>query len=137
MGTNQNKSQRILLAGLVCGLVAFPAATEAQTSESMLLRQVHVSELSDVKPTDWAFTALQSLVERYACIAGYPNRTYRGAQAISRFEFAAGVSACLDKINEILASGLADKVSKDDLAKAQRLQQEFAHRVIYLARAIR
>ena len=126
MGTNQNKSQRILLAGLVCGLVAFPAATEAQTSESMLLRQVHVSELSDVKPTDWAFTALQSLVERYACIAGYPNRTYRGAQAISRFDFAAGVSACLDKINEILASGLADKVSKDDLAKAQRLQQEFA-----------
>ncbi|HBC41992.1 MAG TPA: hypothetical protein DCZ88_08870, partial [Pseudanabaena sp.] len=31
-----------------------------------------VSQLSDVRSTDWAFTALQSLVERYGCIAGYP-----------------------------------------------------------------
>lgn len=30
-----------------------------------------VSQLSDVKATDWAFQALQSLVERYGCIAGY------------------------------------------------------------------
>lgn len=37
-----------------------------------------VSQLSDVQPTDWAFQALQSLVERYGCIAGYPNGTYRG-----------------------------------------------------------
>ena len=28
-----------------------------------------VSQLSDVQPTDWAFQALQSLVERYGCIA--------------------------------------------------------------------
>jgi len=85
-----------------------------------------VSQLSDVQPTDWAFTALQSLVERYGCIAGYPDRTFRGARATTRYEFAAGLNACLDKINEILASGLADKVSKDDLAALQKLQEEFA-----------
>ncbi len=85
-----------------------------------------VSQLSDVKPTDWAFTALQSLVERYGCIAGYPDRTFRGKQATSRFEFAAGVNACLDKINEIISAGLADKVSKEDLATLQKLQEEFA-----------
>jgi hypothetical protein len=85
-----------------------------------------VSQLSDVQPTDWAFTALQSLVERYGCIAGYPDRTYRGQRAMTRYEFAAGLNACLDKINEIIASGLADKVSKEDLAALQRLQEEFA-----------
>ncbi len=85
-----------------------------------------VSQLSDVKPTDWAFTALQSLVERYGCIAGYPDRTYRGKQATSRYEFAAGLNACLDKINEIISAGLADKVSKEDLATLQKLQEEFA-----------
>ncbi|PZO40523.1 MAG: porin [Pseudanabaena frigida] len=85
-----------------------------------------VSQLSDVKPTDWAFTALQSLVERYGCIAGYPDRTYRGSQATSRYEFAAGLNACLDKINEIISAGLADKVSKEDLATLQKLQEEFA-----------
>lgn len=40
-----------------------------------------VSQLSDVKPTDWAFQALQSLVERYGCIVGYPDGTYRGNRA--------------------------------------------------------
>ncbi|ELS32009.1 iron uptake porin [Pseudanabaena biceps] len=85
-----------------------------------------VSQLSDVKPTDWAFTALQSLVERYGCIAGYPDRTFRGKQATSRYEFAAGLNACLDKINEIISAGLADKVSKADLATLQKLQEEFA-----------
>ncbi|CAN1210052.1 SLH domain-containing protein [Tumidithrix helvetica PCC 7403] len=85
-----------------------------------------VSQLSDVKPTDWAFTALQSLVERYGCIAGYPDRTYRGQRAMSRYEFAAGLNACLDKINEIISAGLADKVSKEDLAALQKLQEEFA-----------
>ncbi|MEE3716797.1 iron uptake porin [Tumidithrix elongata RA019] len=85
-----------------------------------------VSQFSDVRPTDWAFTALQSLVERYGCIAGYPDRTYRGQRAMSRYEFAAGVNACLDKINEIISAGLADKVSKEDLAALQKLQEEFA-----------
>jgi hypothetical protein len=85
-----------------------------------------VSQLSDVRPTDWAFTALQSLVERYGCIAGYPDRTFRGKQATTRFEFAAGLNACLDKINEIISAGLADKVSKQDLATLQKLQEEFA-----------
>ncbi len=85
-----------------------------------------VSQLSDVQPTDWAFTSLQSLVERYGCIAGYPNATYRGNRALSRFEFAAGLNACLDKVNELFSKGLADKVSKEDLATLQSLQTEFA-----------
>jgi hypothetical protein len=85
-----------------------------------------VSQLSDVKPTDWAFTALQSLVERYGCIAGYPDSTFRGRQATSRYEFAAGLNACLDKINEIISAGLADKVSQEDLATLKKLQEEFA-----------
>ncbi|MDX2239798.1 MAG: S-layer homology domain-containing protein, partial [Leptolyngbyaceae cyanobacterium bins.302] len=42
-----------------------------------------VSQFSDVRPTDWAFQALQSLVERYGCIVGYPDKTYRGNRALS------------------------------------------------------
>ncbi|WP_055073968.1 iron uptake porin [Pseudanabaena sp. 'Roaring Creek'] len=96
------------------------------TSETTAQNVTSVSQLSDVRPTDWAFTALQSLVERYGCIAGYPDRTFRGKQATSRYEFAAGLNACLDKINEIISAGLADKVSKSDLATLQKLQEEFA-----------
>ena len=104
-----------------------PIKTSDRTNPNLTAQGVtSVSQLSDVKPTDWAFTALQSLVERYGCIAGYPDRTYRGKQAITRYEFAAGVNACLDKINEIISAGLSDKVGKEDLATLQKLQEEFA-----------
>ncbi|UBF28165.1 iron uptake porin [Kovacikia minuta CCNUW1] len=85
-----------------------------------------VSQLTDVRPTDWAFQALQSLVERYGCIVGYPDKKYRGNQAMTRYEFAAGLNACLDRINELIAAGTADLVKKEDLAILQKLQEEFA-----------
>ncbi|MHC5598642.1 MAG: S-layer homology domain-containing protein, partial [Nostoc sp.] len=48
----------------------------SEAQESNNIDQVtSVSQFSDVQPTDWAFQALQSLVERYGCIAGYPNGT--------------------------------------------------------------
>ncbi|MGI8504433.1 MAG: iron uptake porin [Hassallia sp.] len=85
-----------------------------------------VSQFSDVQPTDWAFQALQSLVERYGCIAGYPNGTYRGNRAMTRYEFAAGLNACLDRVNELIATATADLVTKEDLATLQRLREEFS-----------
>ncbi|MEA5515914.1 iron uptake porin [Nodularia sp. UHCC 0506] len=85
-----------------------------------------VSQFSDVQPTDWAFQALQSLVERYGCIAGYPNATYRGNRALTRFEFAAGLNACLDRVNELIATATADMVTRQDLVTLQRLQEEFS-----------
>ncbi|KKD38671.1 iron uptake porin [Limnoraphis robusta] len=85
-----------------------------------------VSQLSDVQPTDWAFQALQSLVERYGCIAGYPDGTYKGNRALTRYEFAAGVNACLERINELIGASTADLVTREDLAKLQRLMEEFA-----------
>ena len=87
-----------------------------------LLAQVtSVSELSDVRPSDWAFTALQRLVEEYGCIEGFPNRTYRGNQAMTRYEFAAGLNACLDVIVQLIG----DTGTADELATIRRLQEEF------------
>ncbi|HLO52309.1 MAG TPA: iron uptake porin [Kamptonema sp.] len=85
-----------------------------------------VSQLSDVQPTDWAFQALQSLVERYGCIAGYPDGTYRGNRAMTRYEFAAGLNACLERVNELIGAGSTNLVSREDLLALQRLQEEFA-----------
>jgi hypothetical protein len=106
---------------------------EQTTSVSQLSQEANsigqvtsVSQFSDVQPTDWAFQALQSLVERYGCIAGYPNGTYRGNRAMTRYEFAAGLNACLDRVNELIATATADLVTKEDLATLQRLQEEFS-----------
>ena len=140
---SQSQSKVLSQTSSVPVLQSSLPVTEMKTQESQTIREINtelnnskksevaqnvtsVSQLSDVKPTDWAFTALQSLVERYGCIAGYPDRTFRGKQATSRYEFAAGLNACLDKINEIISAGLSDKVSKEDLATLQKLQEEFA-----------
>lgn len=98
-----------------------------QVPASNVIAQVtSVSQLSDVQPTDWAFQALQSLVERYGCIAGYPNGTYRGNRAMTRYEFAAGLNACLNRVNELVATATADLVRREDLATLQKLQEVFA-----------
>ena len=118
-----------------------PELLATETKEAQILAQVNrysnenntsgsqvtsVSQFSDVQPTDWAFQALQSLVERYGCIAGYPNGTFRGNRALSRYEFAAGLNSCLDRVNELIATATADMVTKQDLATLQRLQEEFS-----------
>ncbi|MCW5317146.1 iron uptake porin [Nostoc sp. KVJ3] len=109
-----------------------PQSTNASPSSDKLAQVTSVSQLSDVQPTDWAFQALQSLVERYGCIAGYPNQTYRGNRAMTRYEFAAGLNACLERINELIATATADLVKKEDLATLQKLQEQFAEELTTL-----
>jgi hypothetical protein len=49
-------------------------------------------------------------------IAGYPDGTYRGERALTRCEFATGLNAAIDRVNELIAAGLADAVTREDLA---------------------
>ncbi|WP_017328072.1 iron uptake porin [Synechococcus sp. PCC 7336] len=121
-----NRERALLTGCLSLGAIALTFTEPVRAQTQQFAQVTSVSQLSDVQPTDWWFSALQSLVERYGCIAGYPDGTYRGNRALTRGEFAAGLNACLDRINELIAAGLADKVSREDLATVQRLQEEFA-----------
>ncbi|NJO93211.1 MAG: iron uptake porin, partial [Hydrococcus sp. RM1_1_31] len=82
-----------------------------------------VSELRDVQPTEWAYEALRSLVERYGCIVGYPDQTYRGNRALTRWEFAAGLNACMNTMERLIQENVA--VLKEDVDTLKRLMQEF------------
>ncbi|MEM1368955.1 MAG: iron uptake porin [Cyanobacteria bacterium P01_H01_bin.15] len=97
-------------------------AAESQSTDAM--EQVQsVGQLTDVSPGDWAFEALTNLVERYGCIEGYPNRTFRGNRATTRYEFAAGLNACLNSMERLIAN--SEAVLREDIAALQRLIQEF------------
>lgn len=118
-----------LLPSTICFLLPILPAiadTEVEVGTSRMSQITNVNQLSDVQPSDWAFQALQSLVERYGCITGYPNGTFRGNRAMTRYEFAAGLNACLDRINELIATATADVITKEDLATLQRLQESFS-----------
>lgn len=104
-----------------------PAELDFQVSEETdgMDQVTNVSQLRDVSPGDWAYEALRSLVERYGCIAGYPDGTYRGNRAMTRYEFAAGINACLQQIERLIVDG-GDVVPREDFTTLQRLVDEFA-----------
>ncbi|MEH1859359.1 MAG: iron uptake porin [Nostoc sp.] len=103
----------------------FSQSPHPPDSDNQMSQVTSVSQLQDVQPSDWAFGALQSLVERYGCIAGYADGTYLGNRSISRYEFAAGLNACLEKINDAIANNKINTVNNEDLILLQRLQGEF------------
>jgi Carbohydrate-selective porin, OprB family/S-layer homology domain len=136
-----NRMSWLLKSTAICVLASIPlAAKAAEPSDQLSVDSVpgampslisdvndpaqsadqvtSVSQLSDVQPTDWAFQALQSLVERYGCIAGYPDGTFRGNRAATRYELAAALNACLDQISDRFAT-------KEDLETVKALQEEF------------
>ncbi|NEO85042.1 MAG: iron uptake porin [Spirulina sp. SIO3F2] len=119
-------------------LLAQPLAVDAQTNTQEVLNQVRdynrsrtigqgvgAAQFSDVSPSDWAYQALDDLVRRYDCLKGYPNGTFRGNRALSRYEFAAGLNACMQQIERLIAETTADFVTRDDLETLRRLMQDF------------
>lgn len=82
-------------------LVAGAALAEPYGPYVDMPQVITVSQFSDVQPTDWAYQALTNLVERYGCVAGYPDGTYRGGRAMTRYEAAALLNACLDRVTEV------------------------------------
>ena len=96
-----------------------------RSGTSQISQVSSVSELTDVDSNSWAFQALKSLVERYSCIEGYPSKKYLGNRPLSRYEFAAGLNACLYKVGEQIAAATSNLATKDNLATVQRLQEEF------------
>ena len=113
-----------MLAPVALGLIA-PTATAAElnlegVNQYASQEQVtSITQFSDVQPTDWAYQALSNLVDRYGCVAGYPNGTYKGGQSMTRFEAAALLNSCLDRVTEVT----------DEL---QRLLNEFKAELVVL-----
>lgn len=123
---NSPQSQNVAEASKVAEIGSEIGTADDLSIQEDAAQVTSVSQLSDVRPTDWAFQALQSLVERYGCIAGYPDGTFRGNRAMTRYEFAAGLNACLDRITQQISGSTGNLVSREDLASLQRLQEEFA-----------
>ncbi|MEG4967642.1 iron uptake porin [Microcoleus sp. B6-A1] len=123
---NSPQSQQVAEASKVADISSETGTADDLSIQEDAAQVTSVSQLSDVRPTDWAFQALQSLVERYGCIAGYPDGTFRGNRAMTRYEFAAGLNACLDQITKQLGGSTGNLVKREDLLALQRLQEEFA-----------
>lgn len=121
------KFSGLLLATI--GLVAQPKGAIAQSTlpEGDPMAQVtSVSEFADVSPGDWAYEAWAYLANSEQqggldCLEGYPDGSFRGRQALTRYEFAAGLASCLDAV-----VGRLENLDPEALARIEALQREFA-----------
>ena len=117
------KLQSLIIAGAVSVIPTSVMASELNLTDvnqyASSEQVTSVTQFSDVRPTDWAYQALENLVQRYGCVAGYPNGTFVGGQAMTRYEAAALLNACLDRVTE----------TTDEL---QRLLKEFKSELIVL-----
>ena len=94
-----------MLAPVALGMIAPVAANAADLNMAAVNQYsseqvTSVTQFTDIQPSDWAYQALGNLVERYGCVAGYPNGTYAGGKSMTRFEAAALLNACLDRVSE-------------------------------------
>ncbi|AFY55962.1 putative S-layer protein [Rivularia sp. PCC 7116] len=101
------------------------AAEQKMTSVDELAQVTSVDSLSDIQPSHWAFQSVKSLVERYGCVAGYPDGTYRGNRSMTRYEFAALLNGCLDRITQLIAASGNTSTSTTDMAAVNKLREEF------------
>ncbi len=108
MRFNLKPFRKLLVAPAALGLMAPVAANATELNINGVSdytatgeQVTSITQFSDVYPTDWAYQALSNLIERYGCVAGYPNGTYRGNRAMTRFEAAALLNACLDRVTEV------------------------------------
>ena len=116
----------LLSVFLVLDSIFFSALNRAnaqEMSQDIEINQINnVNDFSDVKPTDWAYLALQNLIQVYGYPQGYPDGTFRGNRVMSRYEFAAAFNRFLDLISD---SGKL-KISQNDLEIIRRLQIDFS-----------
>ena len=101
----------------------YSATLDLEQAKQLLQQVTSVNQFNDVYPTDWAYQALINLVKNYGCIAGYPNENFRGYLPITRYEAAALLSSCLDRVS----------VVTDDV---QRLVDEFKSELDFVAGSI-
>ena len=117
--------QKLLLSPILLGFGATPMIaaelqmTDVEKYSTSSDQVISIDQFSDVQPTSWAYQALTNLIERYGCVAGYPNGTYLGGRSMTRYEAAALLNACMDRVTEVT----------DELRK---LQAEFKEELIIL-----
>jgi hypothetical protein len=112
--------QRLLVAPAALGLMAPLAANAAEFNIKDVgnyagpeNQQVETTaQFSDVVPGDWTYTALKNLSESYGCVGNAYTQNLKSGQALTRFEAASLINACLESGLMASNQGLSQDISR-------------------------
>lgn len=123
------------------GSATFASVPNADVSSNIVLTSGNLAQvnidpvlaLDDISPDHWGYTAVQRLVEDHGCLVGYFDVTFRGLVAyfdvtfrgdelLTRYEFAAAMNACLDRMIELIP--LETDPGTSDVRVIQDLQRQ-------------
>lgn len=102
--------------------VTSPIGRLAQSPQKITTpsQRADVSQSSDLNPTTSTAQSPPSPIERYGCMLGYSDSTFRGDRPVSRYEFAAALNACLNQVNQLINANRGDLATQQDLAVPKR-----------------
>lgn len=86
---------------LIAVIFFYPSRTPAQTSE-----------------------ASDRVTPQFGCLSGYLNGTYQGDRLVTRNEFAAGLNACLNQVNQLIPTNRANLATRLDFEALIRQQRK-------------
>ena len=109
-----NKKNLTLIAGASMLVLGLPAVSMAQTAAAS-------GPFADVPADHWAYQAVDTL-QKAGIVIGYPDGTYGGKRAMTRYEFATAIARLLPLLQN---QGNGNYATKDDLqALRQDLEQK-------------
>jgi len=120
--------------GLLSGFGPLGFASEGWAQDAAPLSPIAQGEVApsqdlvlpftDVSPDHWAYQALLNLAGTYGCVSGYPDGTFRGEAAVTRYEFAAGLDACLEAALGLIEGQSAQQQEIDALIESMEQSLE-------------
>lgn len=91
----------------IAGLLPFATVTTTLALATIIF---YPSKTLSQTPSNGHNTAPQA-----GCLSGYPDGTYQGSRPVTRYEFAAGLNTCLERLNQLIPVNRADLATKQDL----------------------
>ena len=110
-----NKKNLTLLAGASMLVLGVPAVSLAQGTAAS-------GPFADVPADHWAYQSVDTL-QKAGIVIGYPDGTYGGKRAMTRYEFAVAIARLMPLLGN---NGAGNFATKDDLAA---LRQELENKL--------
>lgn len=109
--------------GSLCAAASLIAVAAPAIAAEAPKPALKAAQMVDLAPNHWAYGAIQSLVEKYRIMSGFPDKSFRGQKPVSRYELAAALATIMDRFASL--DNQNNPATPQDQHMVDRLKDEF------------